>query len=426
MINNCKKGTWSLVFMFALLLGLIPPSASANDLEPVRYLALGDSLSAGMTPEAGISSGYADLTAEYLKGKNSLAAYSKEFAIPGYTTQNVLADLTVKSELREAVRQANLITISAGANDLLKIAKTDPEKNILILDPATVKSTLGTLAKNYTMILQTIKELNPNASVYVMGYYFPFPYLSDEQKPQLIELTKTLNQTIQLATDQGATFVPVYDKFGDDTKKYLPNPENIHPNQEGYQLMSDALIATMTKAKPTANDLPKGHWAEKELNMLLASKILQLDKKGNIYPEQAITRAEVAGILYNSIPMTKSIPANPGYKDVPETHPAYMAIAKLTEAGVFTKSEYFNPNAPLTRIQMAKVITTAFQLKGDSSFPSYKDITATYWGTPYINAMTSNKIMVGYKNGRFGVNDSTNRAQFAVVLARVQAMLANQ
>ncbi|WP_051405098.1 S-layer homology domain-containing protein [Bacillus cihuensis] len=426
MIKNCKKRAWSLVLVFALLVGLVAPSASANGVETIRYLSLGDSLAAGMTPEKGISSGYSDMTADYLKGKNSLATYSKEFAVPGYTTQNVLDDLTVKSELREAVKQANLITISAGANDLLKIAKLDAEKNILILDPAAVKSTLQTLAKNYTMILQTIKELNPNASVYVMGYYYPFPYLSDAQKPQLIELTKTLNQTIQLTISEGATFVQVYDKFGDDTKKYLPNPENIHPNQEGYKLMSDALIEMIAKPKPTANDLPKGHWAEKELNMLLANKILNVDERGNIYPEKPITRAEVAGILYNSIPMTKSIPANPGYKDVPETHPAYMAIAKLTEAGVFTKAEYFNPNAPLTRVQLAKVIGTAFQLKGDSSAPTYKDTTASYWGTPYINAMTTNKIMLGYKNGKFGVNDSTNRAQFAVVLARVQALKANK
>lgn len=424
MMKNVKKSAWSVVFVFALLVGLMAPSASASSVEPIRYLALGDSLAAGMTPDKGISSGYADLTAEYLKGQGSLASFSKDFAIPGYTTQNVLADLTVKADVREAVKQANLITISAGANDLLKIVKTDPEKNILILDPATAKSTLQSLAKNYMIILQTIKELNPNATVYVMGYYYPFPYLSDEQKPQLIELTKTLNQSIQLATAKGATFVPVYDKFGDDTKKYLPNPEDIHPNQEGYKLMSDALIETMAKAKPMANDLPKGHWAEKELNLLLASKILQVDEKGNIYPEQAITRAEVAGILYNSIPMTKSIPANPRYKDVPETHPAYMAIAKLTEAGVFTKSEYFNPNAPLTRAQLAKVIATAFQLKGDGTVPAYKDITASYWGTPYIKAVTKNKIMQGYQNGTFGVNDSTTRAQFAVVLARVQANAA--
>ncbi|MFJ5623509.1 S-layer homology domain-containing protein [Peribacillus loiseleuriae] len=425
-MKNFKKRAWSLVFVFALLMGLVVPSVSANSVEPIQYLALGDSLAAGMTPEKGISSGYADLAAEYLKEQGLLVAYSKEFAIPGYTTQNVLADLTVNAEVREAVKQANLITISAGANDLLKITKADPENNILILDPDTAKMTLQTLATNYMTILQTIKELNPNAAVYIMGYYFPFPYLSDEQKPQLIELTKTLNQTIQLATAQGATFVPVYDTFGDDTKKYLPNPENIHPNEEGYKLMSNALIETMAKAKITANDLPKGHWAEKELSLLLANKALQLDEKGNIYPERAITRAEVAATLYNSIPMTKSIPANPGYKDVPETHPAYMAIAKLTEAGVFTKSESFNPNAPLTRAQLAKVIVTAFQLKSDGPVPAYKDITASYWGTPYINAITKNKIMLGYTNGKFGVNDSTTRAQFAVVLARVQANTANK
>lgn len=425
-MKSLKKCTWSLVLVLVLLLGLVTPSVSAIGVEPIRYLSIGDSLAAGVTPENGISNGYSDIAAEYFKMKNMLGSYSKEFAVPGDRTQDVLDDLATKSDLREAIKQSNIITISAGANDLLKIAKIDPEKNILIMDPAVVKSTLGTLAKNYTMILQTIKQLNPNASVYVMGYYFPFPYLSDEQKPQLIELTKTLNQTIQLATSQGATFVSIYDKFGDDTKRFLPNPSNIHPNPEGYKLMSDVLIETMTKAKITANDLPKGHWAEKELNLLLENKLFNVDEKGNIYPEKAITRAEVAGLLYNSIPMTKSIPANPGFKDVPENHPAYMAIAKLTEAGIFTKANNFNPNAPLTRAQMAKVIAITFQLKGDGSLPSYKDITTSYWATSYIDAVTTNKIMMGHNNGNFGVNNSTTRAQFAVVLIRVQAVMANK
>ncbi|HSO57735.1 MAG TPA: S-layer homology domain-containing protein [Paenisporosarcina sp.] len=115
------------------------------------------------------------------------------------------------------------------------------------------------------------------------------------------------------------------------------------------------------------------------------------------------------------------MPANPGYEDVPETHPSYIAIAKLTEVGVFSKSKRFNPDSPLTRVQLAKVASIAFQLKGDGSIPVYKDITKSYWGTPYINAVTTNKIMFGYKNGKFGLHEPTTKAQFAVVLVRIQA-----
>ncbi|MBT2707091.1 S-layer homology domain-containing protein [Pseudomonas sp. ISL-84] len=400
------------------MLGLITSPASAAMEESIRYLALGDSLAAGMTSDKQISLGYSDMAAEHLKGQGLLDTYSKAFAVPGYTTENVLSDLTEKEELKAAIKQANVITISAGANDLLKEAKIDREKGTLNIDPATIKPTLQSIAANYIKILQTIKELNPEAAVYVMGYYFPFPYLSDVQKPQLIELTQTLNKTIQAASaTKGATFVSVYEKFGDDPKPYVPNPEDIHPNLEGYKLMSEALLESMAKSKQAA-DLPEGHWAEKELNLFLDNNLFQLDEKGNIHPGKAITRAEVAGVLYKSIPMTQSLPANPGFKDVPESHPAYMAIAKLTEAGIFAKSEYFNPDAPLTRVQMAKVLTLTFQLKDDGMQPRYSDIPKDYWGSRFISAMTVNELMYGHPNGTFGVNDAATRAQFAVVMVR--------
>lgn len=415
-----NKKFWSVVFTFILLIGGLAPAVSAESSDGVNYLALGDSLAAGVSPENTISSGYADLTADAFKEENLLGTYSKEFAVSGYTTQNVLDDLTTKSDVQAAIAEADLITISAGANDLLKEGKFDPDKNIFELDQAVVPAKLQTIAENYAKILQAINTANPDAEVYVMGYYFPFPYIADEQKPQLIELTQTLNQTIQTAvTAQGATFVPIYDKFGDGPKQYIPSPTNIHPNIAGYQLMSDALIETIANSLPNPADVPEGYWAEYELNIFLENGLFTLDDAGKIYPEKAITRAEVADILYNMIPLTQSIPENPGFIDVPKTHPAYMAIAKLTEAGVFAKDEYFHPNDSLNRVQMAKVLSIAFQLKGDGAIPTYKDINATYWAAPYIDAVTDAHLMIGYKNGTFGLYDPINRAQFAVVMVRV-------
>lgn len=75
---------------------------------------------------------------------------------------------------------------------------------------------------------------------------------------------------------------------------------------------------------------------------------------------------------------------------------------------------------------MAKVISIAFQLKSDGSVARYKDINAKYWGTPFISAISSNKIMMGYANGAFGIDDKTTCAQFAVILLRVQTNLVSQ
>ncbi|MCH1625258.1 GDSL-type esterase/lipase family protein [Ferdinandcohnia quinoae] len=427
MRKNVQKRFWSLAFVIALLVGLIVPSASAAGTDPIRYLALGDSLAAGVTAnQNGLGKSYTDMTAEALKSQGKLESFSKQFAVPGYTTENVLNDLTTKADLQEAVKKSDLITISAGANDFVKLLKIDREKGTAEIDPAVVPGTLESITKNFTGIIQSLKKLNPDAKIYVMGYYYPLPHISDAQRPPLVQVTKGLNQTIAATvTAQGANFVPVYDKFGDDAKQYLPNPIDIHPNEAGYQLLSEALLASITSGapqQPVAKDIPVGHWAAKELNLLLANKLLSVDESGKIYPEKAITRAEAAGIIYQIIPTTKSIPANPGFIDVPENHPAYMAIAKLTEAGIFAKDKKFNPDAPLTRVQTAKIIASAFHVKGDGKIPAYKDISATYWAAPYIDAVADSKLMVGYSNKSFGLHDDTNRAQFAVIIVRALAL----
>lgn len=421
LMKNWSNRYSRIAVLFVFLMAFLVPNASANT-DVIRYLALGDSLAAGVTPTKELGKGYADFAKESLEAEKLLGSYSKNFAVPGEKTDELLKKLMENTELQQAVKQSNTITISSGANDLLRESKLDPEKKILLIDETKIPGVLKNIATNYASILTVIKNLNPDAKVYVMGYYYSFPYIADIQKPKLIELTKALNQTIQLTSStMGATFVPVYELFGEDPKQFLPNPTDIHPNAAGYQLMSTAFLGSLATATAVAKDLPTGHWAEKEIKALLASKLYQLDDKGNIYPEKSITRAEVANILFGLIPLTKSIPADPGFKDVPQTHPSYMAIAKLTEVDIFTKNTLFNPDAPLTRVQLAKVASIAFGLKGDGSLPSYKDINNSYWGTSFIDAVTSNNIMVGYKNGYFGLHDATSRAQFAVVLSRIQA-----
>ncbi|UUZ90923.1 SGNH/GDSL hydrolase family protein [Paenibacillus sp. P25] len=61
--------------------------------QSIRYLALGDSLAAGMTPTGGLDKSYADYLAASLQAAGYLTGYERRYAYPGYTTDNVLADL---------------------------------------------------------------------------------------------------------------------------------------------------------------------------------------------------------------------------------------------------------------------------------------------------------------------------------------------
>ena len=426
-----KKRIVSLTLIFALLLSLVSVPTIAADGPKVNYLSLGDSLAAGVNSDRQIGEGFSDYAAQYLEENKWLESYSKKFAVPGDTTADVLGDLTTNIELQEAVKKAHVISISAGANDLLKQAKIDASAGTVVIDPAVIVPTLTTIGENYAKILATIKSLNSEAKVFVIGTYYPFPHLTSEAlKAQLMPLAETLNTTVSRAViASGATFVPIYDAMGgrdtEKLKEVLPNPLDIHPNAQGYQVISGALVEALKKAAtpepehPTPKDL-KGHWAEAPLKALIDRKLIALDENGNANPNVVITRAEVAVILHQFVENHLAVvPKNPGFIDVPETHPAYHAIATLTSNGVFAKAEKFNPDAPLTRAQLAKVIAISFGMKAQGTPITFRDIRADYWGYPFIQAVASNKFMIGFSNGRFMPGKTTTRAEFATVLDRV-------
>lgn len=431
-MKRFKKNTASILLILALLIGLVGAPVSANETtEKVNYLSLGDSLAAGMYYGKQIGAGfdgYSDFVKKHFEEKGTLGTYSKAFAFPAYKLDNVLADLQSKEDLQDAIKKSNLITVSAGANDLLSLAKYNPQTQMLEIDQAKIMPTLSEIGAKYTQVLKKIAELNKDTEVYVMGYYFPYPHINAQQKPQLIVLAHLLNNTLKAAAEaNGAVFVDVYSKFGDDTSKYLPVPMDIHPNAEGYKLMSEVLLETIEKnnaPKPDPEPIQvkdiKGHWAEIELQALVDKGLLTPDKDGKVYPNQGITRAEVAVILYKATNPNKPaiVIPDPGFKDVSKTHPAYEAIAYLTLVGVFSKADKFNPNNTLERFQLAKVVAKTYKLKIKGKPIVFKDVPKNYHGYDVVQAVATNKLMNGEKNGNFNLYGKTTRAQFAAVAVR--------
>ncbi|WP_213818723.1 S-layer homology domain-containing protein, partial [Garciella nitratireducens] len=42
-----------------------------------------------------------------------------------------------------------------------------------------------------------------------------------------------------------------------------------------------------------------------------------------------------------------------------------------------------------------------------------------HWAKEYIDILSSNDIISGYENGKYGPNDSTTRAQFSKILSEI-------
>ncbi|MET1029347.1 S-layer homology domain-containing protein, partial [Domibacillus tundrae] len=138
---------------------------------------------------------------------------------------------------------------------------------------------------------------------------------------------------------------------------------------------------------------------------------------GTFAPKSNITRAETAIILARALGYGKTT-AKPGFSDVSSNMKSYDAIAALTEAGIFAKASKFNPDKPLTRAQMARVLTQALGLEASVS-ASFSDVPATHWAKDEIDAVFTNGIMTGGTNARFLPENNITREQFAMTVYNV-------
>ncbi|SDE23915.1 Lysophospholipase L1 [Bhargavaea beijingensis] len=231
-----------LVLLVGTLLLLFPQPGPAQAAAPAAYVALGDSLAAGQTPDRAIDLGYADMIAMKLRRHAGLAFYSKDLSYPGFTSGQVLERVR-SDEARPVLERATLITVSAGANDLLGLVRYDPGSGTLAYDRIPADYALDGVRKNVSAILDELAERAPRAKIYIMGYYFPYPHAREQMKPGLRKELGRLNAILkQEAESAGAVFVPVKKAFAAEDSRLLPNPSDVHPSLEGYRRMANAFF----------------------------------------------------------------------------------------------------------------------------------------------------------------------------------------
>lgn len=124
-----KKHIKLIIFIASLLTIFLIYKGFEYKQDKIFYIALGDSVAEGMNSYGAIGYGYTDYVSEYLDKNDRLDFYIKGFAKSGYTIENVKNDIdnnkTIevdgkKVNIKEALRESDLVTISIGANDFIK------------------------------------------------------------------------------------------------------------------------------------------------------------------------------------------------------------------------------------------------------------------------------------------------------------------
>lgn len=198
--------------------------------EVVEYVSLGDSIAAGLTPYGKYDLSFSDYLRDYFERGNYKVVDYDNFAVSGYTSEQLKNDVLNNGSVRKEIKEATHITIDIGANDLFRM---------LLTDPSRASEGIASASANLQTILSTIDDLNPNVEVYVMGYYNPFAYYPEEVQEFLLPLLNSLNSEIKMRSEaNGDIYVPTEEKISKHYEKYMPNPEDNHVNLKGHKVIA--------------------------------------------------------------------------------------------------------------------------------------------------------------------------------------------
>lgn len=192
-------------------------------------------------------------------------------------------------------------------------------------------------------------------------------------------------------------------------------------------ITASVVASTLVTVVPNANaattkfkDVQSNAYFYEAVNSLHARNIISGYDDGTFRPNETLTRAHAAKIIALALDLdTKNI-KDPGFKDVPKEHDAYKYIAALANKGIIVGSEgQYKPNNPLTRAQMAKIISLAYNLKSeDSQQLTFTDVRQDDWFRNYVSALIENEITSGTTPTTFSPNKNVTRGQIAAFIYR--------
>lgn len=203
-----------------------------TESEQINVLALGDGISTGMTVYHVEGYDYNEYLTEYLNEQNKLGTYYKYFNEIDETASNLvnkinnnITSIDKKIKLKQAIKEADIITISLGMDELNNYAK---------------KNTLGSTKINgflnkYKEVLEKIRSLN-DKKLYIIGLY----------ESNLINETKIdkINMELeQIAYQFQAKYIEIKDIT--TQKEFFKANNNYYLNYKGQEYIFNKIKETL-------------------------------------------------------------------------------------------------------------------------------------------------------------------------------------
>jgi len=168
-------------------------------------------------------------------------------------------------------------------------------------------------------------------------------------------------------------------------------------------------------------------WAGREISVVAAKGAIEGKSEGQFAPKDKVTRAEFAKMLIRALDLENGS-ATEGFADVDPAawYAPYVAAAAQLKIINGRSDTKFDPNATITRAEMATMIARALKVsQGASNVADVNAALKDFADAGKINASlkdgvafaTTHKIVVG-NAGKFLPNNNATRAEAAVIIYR--------
>ncbi|GGH75331.1 lysophospholipase L1-like esterase [Pullulanibacillus pueri] len=201
--------------------------------QPLLYTALGDSLTVGVG---------ADLFSPAFVGRYQCLSEKKlqapvcvqTFAKNGATSGDILEAARLPA-ISEALKSSSIITVTAGANDLIHAG----EQFLFHQDTSLLLQAMETAILNITELIELIQGLHFESSSFILrlqNLYNPFPQL-----PEAEEWIRKFNaQMAGLTRHRFTKVADIHGAFAGKQQELL-SPHGVHPNDNGYAVMAQTV-----------------------------------------------------------------------------------------------------------------------------------------------------------------------------------------
>lgn len=232
---------------------------SALSVKHVSYAALGDSLTEGVGDATG-QGGFVPLFAKEIENSTGGSVSSQNFGKAGDTSTQIYNRMMKSKKITDGLKKANIITITIGGNDVLKVIRDNVTKLSSMTEKDFVKPEELYQAR-VKKLLDKIRENNPQAQIYVLGIYNPF-YLNFPDLTVMQNVIDSWNTATAgvVSQEKNTYFIPInnllYKGSGDKqaveadsstsavANNLLYTEDHFHPNNIGYQIMADVVFAS--------------------------------------------------------------------------------------------------------------------------------------------------------------------------------------